>query len=208
MTSRTIYLFRHGEPSIVLGDKRYIGQTDVELNEEGFRQARRWQPFFRNISLAKVLCSDLKRSLQTAETIVKEHPLPITPLSDLREVNMGAWEGLRFDEVSEKYPEEFTLRGIDPVNHQPPGGESFLDLKSRVVRCLEKTLSRTTGNVLIVGHAGVNRVFLCHLLGMPLGNLFRVGQNYAALNIITNRASEYQVQGVNLSAELKLINSK
>lgn len=62
-------------------------------------------------------------------------------------------------------------------------------------------VARSSGPILIVGHAGVNRVLLCHVLGMPLDHLFRVGQDHAALNIITAREAVYRVTLMNMPAE-------
>ncbi|MFZ3136959.1 MAG: histidine phosphatase family protein [Thermodesulfovibrionales bacterium] len=39
-------------------------------------------------------------------------------------------------------------------------------------------------HVAIVAHGGVNRIILCLILGIPLENIFRIEQDYGALNII------------------------
>ncbi|MBI5896369.1 MAG: histidine phosphatase family protein, partial [Desulfobacterales bacterium] len=88
-------------------------------------------------------------------------------------------------------------RGRDLEGYRPPGGESFGDLRSRVVPAFERIIAQATANILIVGHAGVNRVILCHLLGMPLAHLFRLGQDYAGLNIIEPHAAECRVLAIN-----------
>ncbi|EGO65644.1 metal dependent phosphohydrolase [Acetonema longum DSM 6540] len=61
-------------------------------------------------------------------------------------------------------------------------------------------LQSSAGHIAIAGHAGVNRLILCHVLGIPLANLFRIGQDYGCLNIIRSSGSGYQVQLVNVSA--------
>ena len=55
--------------------------------------------------------------------------------------------------------------------------------------------------MLIVGHAGVSRAILCHLLGIPLANLFRLGQDYGSLSIIDNEKGEMRLVAMNLTPE-------
>nr|MBC8393812.1 histidine phosphatase family protein [Deltaproteobacteria bacterium] len=62
------------------------------------------------------------------------------------------------------------------------------------------------GQVLIVAHAGVNRVILCHILGMPLANLFRLGQDYGGLNIIDGKNNSMYVKAMNVQPSMNKIN--
>ena len=102
----------------------------------------------------------------------------------MREIDLGEWEGLSFEEVERTYPEEFQKRGRDIVHYQPPGGESFFDCTKRVIPAFYSLLHATRGNILLVGHAGVNRIILCQVLGKSLADLFDIGQGYACLNLI------------------------
>jgi len=161
-----------------------IGQTDVPLSQTGARQARYWALVLAENSFEKIWCSDLSRSRLTAETIAETIRRPLEPTSDLREISLGEWEGLTPAEVRSKFPSDWIARGQDLRKFRPVAGESFSDLSMRVVPVFEQIIQESAGDVLIVGHAGVNRVILCHVLGMPLANLFRLGQDYGALNII------------------------
>ncbi|MDA8137201.1 MAG: histidine phosphatase family protein [Desulfobacteraceae bacterium] len=196
-SSRAIYLLRHAEPAAAPGGKRYIGWSDPPLSPAGIDQAEKWQPFFSAAELSAVFCSDLRRSRQTAELVAVNCPLQIHALPELREIHLGAWEGRTFEEVRREDPQGFEQRGQDPVGFRPPGGESFGDLGQRVVPIFQQILSDTSGNILIVGHAGVNRVLLCHVLGLPLAHLFRLEQNYAALNVITVEPIGFRLQALN-----------
>ena len=80
-----------------------------------------------------------------------------------------------------------------------PGGESFTDLQRRVIPAFYEILHDSEGPIVIVGHAGVNRVLLAHLLGMSLRNLFRLGQDYACLNVLVREKGLFRVQAMNLS---------
>jgi probable phosphoglycerate mutase len=104
---------------------------------------------------------------------------------------MGEWQGLSRREVAKRLPDEYAARGRDIVNFRPPGGESFADLAARVLPCWRDIVADgETQVVAIAGHAGVNRVILCHLLGAPLANLFRIAQGPACVNVIEWRKSE------------------
>ena len=85
------------------------------------------------------------------------------------------------------------------VNFSPPGdGESIAQLSQRVIACLEKILHDQKGkHFLILGHGGVNRVILCHTLGLELSRFFRLQQDYGCLNIIDYYPDSPQVKLLN-----------
>jgi alpha-ribazole phosphatase/probable phosphoglycerate mutase len=92
---------------------------------------------------------------------------------------------MTFTEIKEKYPAEFEAWAGNPLRYSPKGGESTIQVRDRVIGALEGILaSHHDQNIAIVAHGGVNRIILCHVLGMPLENIFRLEQDYAAVNII------------------------
>ncbi len=190
MNRTLIYLVRHGEVRSP-GGKRYIGQSDPPLSAEGIGQARRLAQELENVRLTAIWCSDLQRSQGAAEIIAERQQVRPQARSDLREIGLGAWEGLSFEEVRRIYPAEYEARGRDIVGYRPPGGECFADLSRRVIAVFGEIVTLAAGDLLIVGHAGVNRAILCHILGMPLQNLFRLGQDYGCLNLISHSEFGY-----------------
>ena len=110
---------------------------------------------------------------------------------------------MSISEVRQRFPREYERRGADLIGYRPPGGESFADLSVRVLPAFESAVSKAGRNLLIVGHAGVNRVLLCHLLGMPPDNLFRLDQGYGCLNILKFTAGAWVVRRINIPAEIK-----
>ena len=92
---------------------------------------------------------------------------------------------MTFTEIKEKYPEEFEAWAGNPLRYSPIGGESTIEVKDRVIPPLVRILDNHRGeNIAVVAHGGVNRIILCHFLGVPLENIFRIEQDYAAVNII------------------------
>lgn len=181
---KTLYLIRHGHT--VGGDeKRYKGSIDVPLSEKGIEQMRRISEFFKGISLSAVYSSPLSRALKSADIIAEPYGLRPVVVSDLRERSFGIWEGMSFNEIKERYPEEFEAWAANPLKYSPIEGESTIEVRDRVARVLEDILSNH-GNekIAIVAHGGVNRIILCHVMGIPLENIFRIEQDYGAVNII------------------------
>ncbi len=197
MAARTIYLVRHGQIRRDDDLPRYVGQIDLPLSEAGRRQAEELARRFRLAGLGAIACSDLSRSVETARIIGDAAGLQATPRRDLREVSLGDWEGCPQREIEQRFPEQFRARGEDLAGFRPPGGESFSECGERVIRAFHELVRTTVGELLIVGHAGVNRLLLCHVLGMLPANLFRLGQDYGCCNVLRCDGSRYQVSVMN-----------
>ena len=101
-----------------------------------------------------------------------------------REIDMGEWDGRPMREIKTRYPQAWKARGDNIGSYRPPGGESFEDLLKRSLPALSEIIRHPHGNTLIVAHAGVNRVLICSILGIPLEKLFTIQQGYACLNLL------------------------
>ena len=198
MRNKTVYLLRHGKIAIGGEQRCYIGQVDIPLEAAGVCQAERLQARLARVGFAAVYCSDLVRSLETARIIAGKTSARVEVRPKLREINLGEWEGLAFDEVARRFPGEFEARGKDIAYYRTPGGESFADCNQRIVAAFHEIMTEAEEPVVIVGHAGVNRLILCYVLGMPLTNLFRIRQDYGCINVI---------QYAGTSGQVKLLNS-
>lgn len=223
----TIYLVRHGETEgsevkrykgsidVPLSENgiRQIRRTSVFIKEH-LKDASpsRHLSYLKDINDSKVgdqkdsdklkavYCSPLGRALKSAEIIADTYGLTPIILPDLRERSFGAWENMTFSEIKEKYSDEFAAWASNPLQFSPVGGETTLEVRDRVVRVLEEViegLSPTTTNIAIVAHGGVNRVMLCHVMGIPFENVFRIEQDFAAINIIEFRDGYPVVKLVN-----------
>jgi broad specificity phosphatase PhoE len=137
-----------------------------------------------------IYCSDLDRASASADIIARSFGVIPIQSAELRERHFGIWEGMTINDIKGSYPVEFERWASDPLKYHPPGGETTLQVKKRVVNALKKILPSRHGRshyddtVIIVAHGGVNRVILCHILGIPLKNLFRIEQDNGAVNII------------------------
>ena len=77
-------------------------------------------------------------------------------VEDLREIYMGQWENMTFEEIKQKYPAEYEARGRDLAGVPAPGGESFADCERRARRAFEAIRNASRGNVIVMAHVGVN----------------------------------------------------
>jgi broad specificity phosphatase PhoE len=135
--------------------------------------------------LNAVYCSDLSRAVRSAEIVAEPYGLVPMKVPELRERSFGVWEGMTFTEIKERFPGEFEAWAENPLTHSPVGGESTLEVKQRVVKALDEILNRHMGgNIAVVAHGGVNRILVCDILGVPLENIFRIEQDYGAVNVI------------------------
>lgn len=196
MKQKLIYLVRHGD--IGLGsEKRYIGQTDLPLSPLGLKQASLLKDMFSPISFDNIFCSDLMRAQQTAKIIAVPRPAAPILCPEFRELNMGDWEGKTFSEIRTKFPKEFAERGQTIANFVPPRGESFTDCSKRVLPAFEWLMKSAGNTILIIAHAGVNRIIICHVLGMPLENVFQLEQSYGSVNLLCHDSCGYRLKYMN-----------
>ena len=191
---RLIYLVRHGETELG-GEKRYVGHTDCSLSDQGSERIKDLRNTFSGIPIEHVFCSDLLRTKQTAKILFPNKK--IVSLTKLREINMGKWDGLTFEEVKVKYPEMFEKRIHDIADFIVPGGESFRECQIRALNAIKEIVSKTNGNIAVCGHAGFFRSLIIGILNMELNDIFKIKQDYGCINIL-KVSDSIQVEGINL----------
>jgi broad specificity phosphatase PhoE len=150
----TILLARHGETDWNL-EGRVQGHTDRPLNETGEAQARRLAEELAGVRIDAVYSSDLARALATAQAVAEPRGLRVAPLAALRERNFGTWEGLRDEEILERFPQA----------HTGPWGddETVEELAGRILAALQEIAERhPRDDVLVVSHGGPLRAVLRH----------------------------------------------
>lgn len=181
--SLTLHLLRHGATRVET-PWRFLGQRDLPLSAEGRAQAGAWRSALSATPFSHAICSDLSRCRETAAIVLDGRAVQAKPLPALREIDLGAFDGLSREEVAARFPGLYEARGRDMADFRPPGGESFADLAARTVLAVERLAANASGDVLAVTHAGVIRVLLCRALGMPLENLFRLDVALCGLTIL------------------------
>lgn len=197
MNTKTIYLIRHGQIN-TLGEKRYIGILDIPLSSEGTAQANKLKEYFSRINIDKIYTSNLIRSVQTSRIIAENKDVQISELKELREINMGDWEGKTFKEIKKEYPEEFKKRIENVEDFRPTNGESFGQCRDRAVDIFNRIAAEDADNIIITAHAGINRVILASLLRIPMNDIFKFAQDYGCINKISFfNERDYRIEYIN-----------
>ena len=156
MTEPTrIIAIRHGETSWNV-DTRIQGHLDIPLSANGRWQAERLADALKDEPLVAIYASDLTRAWETAQYLGRAHGLEVIKETGLRERGFGDFQGKTFAEIEALLPEQsLRWRKRDP-EFSPPGGESLVALRSRVISATERLASRHPGEqIAVVGHGGV-----------------------------------------------------
>ncbi len=197
-----IYLLRHGEVALA-ETRRFIGHLDVPLSEHGERQSRAQAERLAGAPLAAVFTSDLARARRTGEIVGARHGLAPVVVPGLREMAMGRWDGLTAEEIQRREPEAFA-DWMARVGEFPfPEGESVSDLLARAWPAFEAIVAAHAGGAIaVVAHGGTNRALLCAALGLPLGRLLALGQDYGALSVLARVGERWELRRLNERAVL------
>ncbi|MFH1882917.1 MAG: histidine phosphatase family protein [Planctomycetota bacterium] len=177
-----LILIRHGETNFS-SQNRYCGFSNPPLNNKGIRQSEKLAVRLKDTKIDKVYSSDLIRAYQTAKIIFGDNPIEKTP--DLREMNFGLFEGLKYEQLVGKYPELYRDWVDNPEKIKTPNGEGLRDLSKRVEEKLSIIVSQHKDKTLaVVAHGGPIRVVLCKALNFDLKIFWQIEQRLGALNII------------------------
>ena len=173
-------LLRHGQTPMSV-QKRYAGRSDVPLTDAGVQQAAAAAKRLASAGLDVIVTSPLQRAVQTAQEVAAVTGAAVVTDDGFRETDFGAWEGLTFAEVRERWPAELAAWLADP-EVAPPGGESFADVSTRVTAALHRVLAaRARQRVLIVSHVTPIKTLVAAALLAPPPALYRMHLDVAAL---------------------------
>jgi len=173
-------LLRHGQTPMSV-QKRYAGRSDAPLTDVGVQQAAAAAKRLASASLGVIVTSPLLRTVQTAQEVAAVTGAAVVTDDGFRETDFGAWEGLTFAEVRERWPAELAAWLADPAV-APPGGESFTEVSARVTAALHRVLAAREGQtVLIVSHVTPIKTLVAAALLAPPAALYRMHLDVAAL---------------------------
>jgi ribonuclease H / adenosylcobalamin/alpha-ribazole phosphatase len=173
-------LLRHGQTPMSV-QQRYAGRSDVPLTDVGVQQAAAAAKRLASADVGVIVTSPLLRAVQTAQEVAAVTGAAVVTDDGFREADFGAWDGLTFAEVRERWPSEVSTWLADP-DVAPPGGESFADVSARVTAALDRVLADREGQrVLIVSHVTPIKTLVAAALLAPPAALFRMHLDVAAL---------------------------
>lgn len=181
-----ILLARHGETPWN-AEGRYQGQEDIPLSPVGEKQARLLGERLRDVRIDRAVSSPLGRAYRTAQLALGDMRAPmLTTEKGLMEIAHGTWEGLLASEIRERDPELLREWRDSPDTVQMPGGESIHQVFVRAWQAFAWACEGLgpQDTLLVVAHDAVNRVILCHVLGIPFSRLWTFRQAPTTLNLL------------------------
>ena len=163
-----LYIVRHGETewNVI---KRFQGQLNTPLTEKGMEKLRETGKNLENVLFEEVYTSKLERTVKSAEIILNENrgyknkKMELKRLAELNEVYFGVWQGLTYEEVFLKYPEEANnyFYNVKNYNAENVEAENLKDALERFLKGINKILNRhKSGNILVVTHGTVFEMFI------------------------------------------------
>lgn len=175
-----LILIRHAESEM---SGRYLGHTDPPLSDRGQAQATALAHRLAGERLSALYASPLQRALDTAQTIAAPHRLEVKVVAALAELDFGDWDGLSYEEIEHRDPEQLARWLADPMAIHPPGGETLAHMSHRTVAAVQAIVTRhPQGAVAIISHGGPIRALVCHALELSPEVHWRIGQDLAAIS--------------------------
>ena len=197
-----LILVRHGQTEWNAGG-RYQGQSNVALSDTGRKQARLLAERFPVKQLDAIYTSDLDRAKETAECVGEKFGVTVYPEEAFRELSFGDWEGLTYQQITARWPEEANKLFTAPDELVIPNGETFQELQKRALDKIHllygKHIDQT---VAVFAHGAINKTILAGLMHIPLHYLWSLRQDNTAVNILRLDDGYVMVELINSTSHL------
>ena len=136
--------------------RRWQGHADPPLSTEGEAQARVLGERMAGQPATALVCSDLKRAVQTAAPVAKALGLEAVQDPRFRELDVGHWSGQTREQIELEDPRGLTAFESGAPDVRPGGGESRGEIRQRALEAMEDWLGRiASGRLVVVTHLGV-----------------------------------------------------
>lgn len=203
-----LLLVRHGETEWNR-QKKFQGQIDVPLNDNGRQQAKEAGEFLKDVQIDGAISSPMLRPKETAESILQHHPdIELELLPDLCEISHGLWEGKFEPEIEKEFPGLLKDWQSAPETVQMPEGENLQQVWERGRRAWESIVlkySKEPKTILVVAHDAINKAILCQLFGLGPEHFWNFKQGNGAVTVVDypKGADGYPVlQSMNITTHL------
>ncbi|MDA0658407.1 MAG: histidine phosphatase family protein [Planctomycetota bacterium] len=205
MSERVMYLVRHGATANNLASPPVLQgcNIDAPLSPAGYQQAETVAELLSHRRLTAVYSSPLQRAKQTAQAIAQRHGHSLIVMPDLREANVGRWEGRSWVDIAQEEPDAYQNFQRAPDIYGYAGGENLIEVRDRVLPVMLRLLREShSAPCVVVAHNVVNRAFLAHLLKIPIADARSIAQSNCGVNIIRLQRDEPIVETLNSTFHL------
>ncbi len=166
-----LLLVRHGE---AMGNTRgaFLGRRNDPLTEQGHAQAAHLCDMLAEESIDAIYTSPMLRATATAQPFAQARGLDVVERDELLEQDYGAWDGMTFPEVKDRYPDDYKAWWRDGLSNGPTDGETLSSVTARVTAFYESCCRDRQGTTVLVGHAGAFQALLCVLFEIPTRSMW------------------------------------
>jgi len=167
----TIFLGRHCKTQWNL-EGRLIGISDLPLCEYGKKEAVENIPKIKDLNLDRIICSNLKRAIETASTYSETLGIPMEISAGLREIDHGTWNGIKKEKLLKESSEFRKFYEGDPTTVPIPNGtEEIVDAQDRIKSEIKRiALGYPDESVLVIMHKHIRSILMCTLQEIPLSH--------------------------------------
>jgi broad specificity phosphatase PhoE len=172
----------------------------MALSPRGHEQAAELAAYLRQKTVNAIYASPMRRVRETLKPWVVNGVPPPTIVPDLQEVDFGAWTGLTFGQVQERFGVS-AWQWLDQIESAAiPGAESAATFRARIEPCLRQIIRDHPGQqVAMACHGGVIRMLLAILLDMPFSRTGAFQVEYASFTKVRLRPEQTEVQLLNFT---------
>ncbi|MGC4022070.1 MAG: histidine phosphatase family protein [Cyclobacteriaceae bacterium] len=205
MTSKKIYLVRHGQTDFNLQGIVQGSGVDSSLNEMGRAQAQAFYEKYGSIKFDRIYTSALKRTQETVSNFIKSG-IPHEIHTGLNEISWGVNEGQKITPDEDAYY-HWMLQQWQNGNTslRINGGESPDEVAARQLPVINKILNSEDKTILVCMHGRAIRILLCLLLHYPLKSMDMFEHANLCLYLLNSTGSLVSIEKYNDTDHLKEI---
>ncbi len=195
-----IHFIRHGQTQWNV-EGRLQGVQDIPLSHKGHLQAKQLGDRMRQWPIDVIISSPLQRARNTAQMLGDS----FVTMHDVREIELGQWEGLTLKELFEQNPSLAQYSDKDVTNRRAPGGESYEDVLKRAKAALETIVATHSeaAHIVVVSHGGFIKSLITDILNMDLAYRKRLSIGNTSITTIKKHPTHYELVRHNDTAHLE-----
>ncbi len=203
MSITNLFIIRHGETEYNRIGRMQGRGVDQPLNETGRRQAKATAVYLKDYGIDLAVSSSLKRSIQTAEIVAKNHRVNLLSYKELDELDFGIYEGKYSADVDEELTAIKERWQKGEVHLNLDGGESPSQALKRVKKRMQSIIEDHTGkNILVVLHGRLIRILLSYWLGYGLPRMQEIKHRNGSLNHLRWNGKAFEIVCLNKTDHL------
>jgi broad specificity phosphatase PhoE len=199
-----LFLIRHGDNDF-LKKGVLVGNTPgIKLNQHGHEQALALRDSLKGLSISAIYSSPLERAISTAAPLAESLKLEVSIHPGLTDTDVGEWTLMRISDL-QKLPAWKQVQA-SPSTFRFPGGDSFVDLQSRLVRAVGSIVARHRGqqSIAIFFHSDPIKLVIAHYIGLPLDQFQKLTVDTGSVSILEMHAKTIRLWGLNLKPPVKI----